>query len=391
MSSALVRQRFLSLASTPSWQLQNLSSPHQEASNNLCYIHDADVICMEIDDDFSEPQIVRQSKVDMRGKCLVHQAAYLNIGSTACLGVATDNGFYVWSSGGDRMLWFAGIEAIIAANPGGSKQPDLQFHFARGMASSPIPRSSTGNDEDGGQNTHVFVGSSVGGVCIYTSNGALFKYLSPAQEECAVACLSSSAQYLASADDEGNIRAFSIKNNYKNVMQISTEGTANCTVGKYCTGICTRNSTAIAAFNTGHLRVYNIELGQCVLEIAAHSRCITAMSLHPTEDYIVTCGEDQAINVWTVPNFVPGSSAGASANSTMDLTHCEHWVDSLCTGVTWWHGSYVLCVGYDSNHMFVASHHTRKNTKPEEFHQMKEMSALLHTASTAMDDFCDSK
>jgi len=384
-----MRQRFLSLASTPSLQHQNLSSPCQEASNNLCYIHDADVICMEIDDDFGEPQIVRQSKVDMRGGCIIYQAGYLNVGSTVCLGIATDNGFYLWSSGGDRMLWFAGIEAIIAAYPGGNTQPDMQLHYARGMASHPFSRSLP--DGDGVQNSHVCVGSSLGSVCVYTSNGTLFRCLSPAAEGRAITCLAASALYLLSADEEGNIRAYSITDNYENVMQISTTGTANSVVGKYCTSICTRKTTAIAAFSTGHMRVYNIDLGQCVLELAAHSRCITGMALHPTEDYVATCGEDQAINVWTVPTFSPRSGSSARAPCTMDLSHCEHWIDSLCTGITWWHGTYVLCVGYDSSHMFAATHHTPENTRPEEFRQMKEMSALLHTASTAMDDFCDEK
>jgi len=384
MSSALMRQRFLGLNFTPSLQLQNLSTPSHEDFHAICYIHDADVICMELDDDFSEPHILRQFKVDMRGGCLVYQAGYLNLGGRlGCLGIATDNGFYLWSAGGDRMLWFADIEAILAANPKGASQPDLQFHYTRGMAAACPPDASSAGDAARG--AHICFGSSVGGVCIYSFNGTLVRHLAPAEEGCAITCLDASAKHLVSADEEGNICAYSITDNYKNVMQVSTAGTDNSAVGKYCTCICTRGGTAAAAFNTGHLRVYNISFGQCILELTAHSRCITGMSLHPTEDFIATCGEDQAINVWTLPTFSPDTQ------STMDLTHCEHWVDSMCTGVAWMHDSHLLCVGYDSNNMFIATHHKQRDTRPEEFRQMKEMSVLLHRTSTAMEELTDDK
>jgi WD40 repeat protein len=41
--------------------------------------------------------------------------------------------------------------------------------------------------------------------------------------------------------------------------------------------------------------------GKLRAEIAAHTRLLTCMDIHPTKDLIVTGGEDGMIAVWTLP------------------------------------------------------------------------------------------
>ncbi len=44
-------------------------------------------------------------------------------------------------------------------------------------------------------------------------------------------------------------------------------------------------------------------------EATGHSRCITALALHPTEDMFVTAGDDTLVNVWELPCFHDKSSS----------------------------------------------------------------------------------
>ena len=379
-----MRHRFLGLAFTPSFQISNLCSSSSEDARSVCYVHDTDVICMELDCEMNVPRVLSQSKVDTCGKCQVHQAAYINIGKMVCLGIASDSGFQLWSSTGDRMIWFISIEAIISANMLSGMQTDLQFQYVRGIASIPVFQSV--NEHNDVQEAHVCVGSSLGGVCVYSSKGVLQQCLTlkAALGDAgagSITSLSGSDAYLVAADEFGNISAFSVAENYRKVMQAQTQCVSYGDGGNYCTVVCCKDSMAFAGFLNGLLRVYNLAAGSLVMEVAAHSRCITGLSLHPSDNYLVSCGEDQAVNVWTLP-----SPSNGSYRSNLDLAHSEHWVDSVCTGVTWWRSSYVLCVGYDSNNMLVASHRTRSSMRPDEFRSMKEVSQLLHKASTQASD-----
>lgn len=63
-----------------------------------------------------------------------------------------------------------------------------------------------------------------------------------------------------------------------------------------------RGDSVVAAFADGHVRVYAVGDGALVSEASAHGRCITALTLHPTENMFATVGEDTLVNVWTLPD-----------------------------------------------------------------------------------------
>lgn len=41
--------------------------------------------------------------------------------------------------------------------------------------------------------------------------------------------------------------------------------------------------------------------GQLRYEVVAHSRCLSAMDIHPSKDTIVTAAQDCTVGVWQLP------------------------------------------------------------------------------------------
>jgi WD40 repeat protein len=64
-----------------------------------------------------------------------------------------------------------------------------------------------------------------------------------------------------------------------------------------------RGGVAIASFASGHLQVYRLEINELLMCIAAHTRAITQICLHPSQPLVAVCSEDQHISVWSVPDL----------------------------------------------------------------------------------------
>ena len=61
------------------------------------------------------------------------------------------------------------------------------------------------------------------------------------------------------------------------------------------------NGYVVASYASGHLRVFNIRQQCLYIEAAAHSRAITGMDMHPSDNLFVTVGEDSILSVWSFP------------------------------------------------------------------------------------------
>jgi WD40 repeat protein len=62
-----------------------------------------------------------------------------------------------------------------------------------------------------------------------------------------------------------------------------------------CTSIAVRGDIAVAGYSSGHIRLFNVRTGKMVVEIDAHSRCINAIELHPSEPSVSAPVERYAI------------------------------------------------------------------------------------------------
>lgn len=59
--------------------------------------------------------------------------------------------------------------------------------------------------------------------------------------------------------------------------------------------------TAIAGFETGHVRIYDPGTGAMLVEVTAHLRRVCSVVLHPTKPLFLSAGEDAFTYVWTLP------------------------------------------------------------------------------------------
>lgn len=62
-----------------------------------------------------------------------------------------------------------------------------------------------------------------------------------------------------------------------------------------------RNGVACVGYLTGHLRMFNIATQALQVEITAHTRAISALAVHPTDNQVVCVGEDTCVSCWSIP------------------------------------------------------------------------------------------
>ena len=95
---------------------------------------------------------------------------------------------------------------------------------------------------------------------------------------------------------------------------------------------------------SGSIRVFSLEIGHILFEIAGHGRCVTGLSAHPSKMEVSSCGEDQCINVWTLPENLTSSST-----ASVELVYHDLVENTLLTGVQWTGEGRLYAVGYDSD------------------------------------------
>lgn len=347
--SQLSFENSVKLPSTPSYVISNLSCAGSEP-NTLCYIHHGNVQLANIR---SGSEISAQRNLDVPRRSQIYQVAAL-FGSEgeALLGVASDQGFQLWSGQGTHMLWFVNIDSCIEKsksllernrqNSSNSKVGEVNTHFIRGLASSPQCHREKG---------HIYFGTSCGTVFVHNVSGSEVTLLSGAEAEgggpditttvCPITALASNDEHLVSADEKGCITAYSIQESYKQVSQVLTSrfSSDDCG-GHYVSSLACCGVTSVAAFTTGHIRLYRMDIGDMILEIAAHSRCITALAVHPTHSVFASCGEDQTVNVWSL-------ESSAALAKPVELVSNFTLTNSICVGIAWLAHDRLAVTAYD--------------------------------------------
>jgi WD repeat-containing protein 54 len=151
-------------------------------------------------------------------------------------------------------------------------------------------------------------------------------------KDCPISSLASSEALVASGNDNGDIYCFDPNESF--VMQCSFDGS-----GFPCTTLAAKEDTIVAGFSSGHIRVYNFFQKQQIVEVAAHARTITGMSMHPDLFLVASCSEDQHMHVWSVPD--------------MSILSANVVDNKKLTGVTFMTGDRVGVVAYDDDEITV--------------------------------------
>ena len=377
----------LSLSKTPSLLLSNLTSDVgageigniQGGFNAIAYVHDSDVMCVTLSADTRE--VISTKKVDIPKKSVIHTISYLACGSSSVLGIASDHGFQVWSHEGTRMLWFRNIDEMI-----GETRAVLSELVSRGISTT-ISTSDTDNFAQGCAScaldtyrAHISVGTSSGSVFVYSSEGEQLHCLTGTanggdrevnNNMAPITCLAASDTFLVSSDERGCLTVYSIQESYRQTAQIVTSRyVSDDSGGFYCTALACSRAVVFAGYTNGCIRVYRADAGELLIEIAAHSRCVTGLSIHPSMNYIASCGEDQTVNLWNVPDF-----SAVPSLALVDLQCNVKLENAICTGVSWLKNGNLMCANYDDEQLSLLSVVTRSSVGDDQFRAMLAMTS----------------
>jgi len=149
--------------------------------------------------------------------------------------------------------------------------------------------------------SHLFFGSGSGDVLLFKLSAGKLNLLKKAPTSFSRAiwavAYDASLSLLASGDEAGNIACFTIKPGSEDIER-SWEAKGS---GMPITSVAIGHDLLVTADTTGKIRAYSLEKKSLVLEIAAHSRNINAIAIHPTKPMLACASEDCFLSVWTLP------------------------------------------------------------------------------------------
>ncbi len=189
----------------------------------------------------------------------------------------------IWSSNGKDIIFFYPSETL----EDGLTRQNEEF------------RGLTG----GGKLNLLYVGSNSGKIHVFevSRNGGKFSFHSTVStwSDFPITCIISNDKYLLVSNELGEIFGFDIMDLCNNPFKF---------LGKNfpCNSLLVREETLIAAFSTGHIRVFNLLEKELSIELTAHSRSICCLTAHPVDEVFASCGEDEQVHIWSWPKNLVG-------------------------------------------------------------------------------------
>jgi WD40 repeat protein len=256
-------------------------------------------------------------------KCFVYGATFVTVTGTPVLCVVTSVGMQLWSGDGLDMMYLCALSTMMEQDP---LEEDAtvaaEKHYLRGITS---------------------VGAS--NIAIGCSNGSTFVFKvhynrssmtvelahtlsSTNTARSTVVAVAGSEEVLVVGHDDGEICGYDSSNNFSQTCSLVSAKEEGVMATGLITSLIVNGDTIVAAYTTGHLRIYRASIEELTVEITAHVRCITGLVLHPVyRNIMVSCGEDERFHLWEFPDFMTRATSTANLIST-------HKVDNkLCTGV----------------------------------------------------------
>eukprot|EP00300_Choanocystis_sp_HF-7_P000542 c10436_g1_i2.p2 GENE.c10436_g1_i2~~c10436_g1_i2.p2 ORF type:complete len:279 (-),score=49.32 c10436_g1_i2:14-850(-) len=246
----------------------------------------------------------RNTKIVECSKTLVTQVKWCWLGRTAVIAVTSNDTVRVIDATGTRnLLSYAMTTDNVSA-------------FYRGLTSCTVDSVPM-----------LFVGTSVGDILVLSDKGELLNTL--VGNGCSITELTSHADgrvfdgppVVVSGDEAGVVTVWDVRS-------ITAQATLFGGEGIPCTCVRISDDMVVATFANGMIRFFSLATSSLVAELAAHSRCITALVL--TKDKLaVTVGYDslaqsfdfsnpleiRAVFAIDVPSsLLQGVAAGADAD-----------------------------------------------------------------------------
>jgi len=182
----------------------------------------------------------------------------------------------------------------------------------------------------------LFVGAGSGEIIVFGAKrlNLLSKLTGHSEPICDID-VEAKGNMMVSGDEKGTIILW--ERNSQGEFQQSCEFKGQ---GEPCLCIRIHGGQCIAAYSTGHIRIFDVNARTLNVEIAAHTRAITAMDLLPTANQFVVASEDTFLSSWSLPT-AEDSKVGLKLSTTVN--------SSLLTGVAYCNGRANIAISsYDS-------------------------------------------
>lgn len=235
-------------------------------------------------------------------------------GGTIYLVVATDLGVQVWTADGESMVSYASLSFLLSLEDDES--------FIRGIT---------------GDADYIAVGSSLGDIVVLnppTSAGDLTIQHKFESSRTSITSLASSPKYLVCANEAGDVYAYLSRDGFAQACRFPGNGAC-------CNSVVTKNETIIAAFTTGHIRIFRANITELAMEISAHIRSINALALDEHSGVFASVSEDQHVQVWAYPDFESRTTC------TTELLFAHKLENRLCAGVAFMTDGKLAVSSYD--------------------------------------------
>lgn len=242
---------------------------------------------------------------------------YLQMATNAVLCVSSTNGTQIYNEDATTMLFFAPV--------GEATEADMVKHHKGACV---IP-----------QTQQIFIGTYKGSLVGCQAAGDNILVL-PETTCCnsAVAdvCFCEVANCLVSAHSSGELHIWTASNTGtfvdSNVLPAS---------GKAPVRIASLGARLLVAYGPGTICLFDAVTFQLQVELTAHARWITGVSVQEETGKIATVGEDTVLNVWNMKQ------------NPLTLEHSEVVTDKLLTGVALhYNGAGAFATAYDSDELF---------------------------------------
>ncbi|XP_067006712.2 WD repeat-containing protein 54 [Anabrus simplex] len=143
----------------------------------------------------------------------------------------------------------------------------------------------------------VCVGNNSGTIRVFhiSEDFSEFKLVDqlPVHQKCITDLASNQHDLLASADDSGTIVLYDVGNDTRCLAAIQSFGFP-------CTCLQIWKSFILAAYGSGHIRMFEAKFGSILCEVSAHARWITALDLAPDKGVLLSVSEDSCAKVWGI-------------------------------------------------------------------------------------------
>ena len=277
------------------------------------------------------------------------QVSWCHFGKTHFLVVTTTVNIQVWDGHGTALLHVHVLETASDASDDTSAGQSSHC-FARGIATLGTAQAQ-----------FLCAGTSSGAIVVLAHHVERGKHSfvlasanatpsSPHVGEALTALASNSTcAQLASADNDGRVVIWDASEGDHAWAQVHT---FDAWRGHPCTSLEFGARFLLAAYSTGHVRIFNPAKPHILAEIAAHNRCINAIAGLVTSDTFDRCvfasvGDDTMLNVWAV------DSRPETDDVEVELLNSASCVDALLVGVAFKGTDNIITSSYEATSLQV--------------------------------------